>query len=445
MSDKFVTKIIWQYSEILDEETMAFLHGIAEDYRKVKNIAYSRYTGAKSINKLAPGYEILNEMRTSGLRQQLELPVVYFEMALFEAIWDIKAMWKSVKSKLMSVTNRHEGLSADEKSYIRLVLSINSVYAAVLECKSYEMPDKAKNLNVDLKRLNNKIRRWTRKYKVVPKAEKSDTFRLTPMAYTYKSGGIRIASRIDRKRVFIPLKDPTQYKRQLNVVIMENYIKIAVPIDIKVSQCYDAVKTVYCYVGYWDMLTLSNGNVYGQGLSELVKPETERLCIKNNERNKVYKVYSDSLLQGDVQKAKKIKVNNLGKIKYNRQKNKARSKTVEYINSELNRMIETEMPCKVIITSQSNYKRYAKYGQDMKAVTSRSFSGFIRERLAFKCQINGIEFVEINSKDTSFVCSGCGSVGERKNGVFKCKSCGLEMSAALNSAKNIENKYLLKG
>lgn len=86
MSSEVVTKTIWQFSEKLDAETMDFLREIASDYSKVKNYAYNRYSGIKSIDKLVPGYEILNEMRAGGMRQQLNLPVVYFEMALFEAI-----------------------------------------------------------------------------------------------------------------------------------------------------------------------------------------------------------------------------------------------------------------------------------------------------------------------------------------------------------------------
>lgn len=60
---------------------MDFLCGIASDCSKVKNYAYNRYSGIKSIDKLFPGYEILNEMRAGGMRQQLNLPVVYFETA----------------------------------------------------------------------------------------------------------------------------------------------------------------------------------------------------------------------------------------------------------------------------------------------------------------------------------------------------------------------------
>ena len=152
MSEETITKNIWQYSEKLDDETMSFLREIAIDYNKVKNYALARYSGIKSIDKLVPGYEILNEMRAGGLRQQLNLPVVYFEMAIFEAIWDIKAMWQNLKNKITSLANQNEDLSDDDKSYIRLVMKINSVYSAILNDRQYEMPQKAANLNIDVKK-----------------------------------------------------------------------------------------------------------------------------------------------------------------------------------------------------------------------------------------------------------------------------------------------------
>jgi len=260
---------------------MSFLCDISKDYNKVKNYAFSRYSGIKSINKLVPGYEVLNEMRTSGLRQQLNLPVVYFEMALFEAIWDIKAMWQNLKNKIMSLTNQSETLSDDDKSYIRIILKINSVFYAVLNDKPYEMPVKAVKLDIDVRRLNNIIKRWTRKYKSISKSENGNTFRVTPTGYSYVKGGIKLVSRISRKRMFIPLKDTTPYKRQLNIVIMEDYIKIAVPTEKSVVNHEDYNNVIYAHIGFKDMITLSNGNIYGANLNDLVLPETDRLKEKN--------------------------------------------------------------------------------------------------------------------------------------------------------------------
>ena len=49
-SDGTITKIVWQYSEPLPEETMEFLKGIAADCCKVKNYVYEKYSGVKYLN-----------------------------------------------------------------------------------------------------------------------------------------------------------------------------------------------------------------------------------------------------------------------------------------------------------------------------------------------------------------------------------------------------------
>ena len=46
-----------------------------------------------NVNRLTPVYSILNEMRCCGLRQQLNMPAVYYELAISEAVGDIKGVW----------------------------------------------------------------------------------------------------------------------------------------------------------------------------------------------------------------------------------------------------------------------------------------------------------------------------------------------------------------
>ena len=100
-TDNTVTKTVWQYSELLPEETMAFLRGIAADYCKVKNYVYGRYSGIRSLNNLTPVYNILNEMRGCGLREQLDLPAVYYELAIADAVTNILRKGSAAVSRQM--------------------------------------------------------------------------------------------------------------------------------------------------------------------------------------------------------------------------------------------------------------------------------------------------------------------------------------------------------
>ncbi|MCI9026059.1 MAG: hypothetical protein HFG92_16870, partial [Dorea sp.] len=89
-----VCKTIHQYNrEPIKEADMEKLQEIAEDYRKVKNYVYSRYGGIASLSKIYPGYTVQNEMTGSGYRETLGMPAVYFYLAIFDALGDIKSQW----------------------------------------------------------------------------------------------------------------------------------------------------------------------------------------------------------------------------------------------------------------------------------------------------------------------------------------------------------------
>lgn len=436
-----VTKTIWQYSDPLPEETMEFLRGIATDYCKVKNDVYRRYSGVKNLDRLTPVYSILNEMRYCGLRERLKLPAVYYELAIADAVTDIKGSWGIVKNKLRALITANENLSADDRQYLRTILKVNSAYAAVLTYQEYELPKRVKDLDVDVNRLNNLLRRLTRKYLTQPSSDTVDSFRISPNGYSYKDGAMRIVCRVPRKRIAIPLKDERTFDRQIQVQIRENNVALAVPTETKIKRHDDYQNTLYVYIGYQDMFTLSSGAVYGKALAELVSPETERLARKNRERSKMYATYQKNAACGNLQKAENIEVNNLGKSKYDRQKERERLRTTAYINSEINRMFREEKPRKIVITKPVTRNKTAHYSKTVNRRLARSFGGYIRERLAYKCLINSIELDTINAKGTGSICSYCGAEGKRQKTDFLCENCGIQTTIPLNSARNIKIKY----
>ena len=443
-ADSTVTKTIWQYSEPLPEETMTFLKGIAADYCKVKNYVYRKYSGVKNVNNLTPVYNILNEMRHCGLREQLNLPVVYYELAIADAVTNIKCSWGTVRNKISECITTNENLSEDDRIYLRTVLKMNGVYAAILNQQEYVMPRNAAELDIDVKHLNNLLCRLTRRYLTQPKTDCTDSFRISPNGYSYKDGAIRIVCRIPRKRISIPLRDDRVFDRQLQIQIRQNDIVLAVPVEAKVKRHQDYINTIYVHMGSKDMFTLSNEHIYGEALEELTSPETERLAKKNTERRKMYTAYMQSTENGDTRKAESIEANNLGKRKYDRQKEKEKVKTTTFINAEINRMIKAEKPARVVITKPVTKNKSKIYSKSANRKLARKFNSYIRERLAYKCKVHSIELVEISSNHTGNICSMCGEEGKRQGREFVCESCGLKITIALNSARNIQQKYLAK-
>ena len=232
-TENTVTKTVWQYSEPLPEETMTFLKGIAVDCCKVRNCVYGKYSGIRNLNNLTPVYNILNEMRYCGLREQLNLPVVYYELAITDAVSNMKSNWSNVKNRIGECITANENLSDKDKLYLRTVLKLNSVYAAILNHQEYEMPKNAAGLDIDEKRLNNLLCRLTRRYLTQPGSDNTDSFRISPNGYSYKDGAMRIVCRIPRKRISIPLRDNRMFDRQIQILIRQDDVALAVPMHLK--------------------------------------------------------------------------------------------------------------------------------------------------------------------------------------------------------------------
>lgn len=439
-----ITKTVWQYSEILPEETMEFLRGIALDYNKVKKYTYKRYSGIKSLGRLTPAFDIMSEVRHSGIRTQLGLPSAYFDPAIIEAVADIKGMWGMLKNKLGMLITANEHLSDVDKLYLRTILKLDKIYAAVLNHEKYEMPKKTQGLEIDIEHLNSFLCRLTRKYLTKLESDSTDHFSIAPSGYAYREGAIFIASRNAGQRIAIPLKDDHLCNRQIRLCIRKDYAALAIPVETKIKKHEDYKNTVFIHIGYQDMFTLSNGNIYGQSLGGMTSIETQRLTDKNRERAKVRAVYQQSIESGDMEKVDSIITNNFGTEKYNKYKEKERAKTQTFINTEINRMLAAEKPKRIVITKPVTIGKTKLSSKSANRKMTRSFNGYIRERLSYKCRINSIELIEINSKGTGSVCSCCGAEGKRLPEGFYCPSCGYEAAISLNGAKNIESKYAKK-
>lgn len=436
--EKVITKTARQLTQELPEETMEFLKGIAADYAKVKVSVYERYSGIRSLGKLASIYDIMTEMRHCGLREQLELPSVYYELAVRDGVSDIKSMWGIVKNKIRTQVTANENLSGDDRMYLRTVLKLDKVYAAILNHEDYPAPEKTAGLDIDLNRLNNLLRRLTRKHLTRPEAGRADSFCVTPAGYSYKDNALYLVSRIPRKRVALPLKDHKTSARQIRICVKKEHAEIFIPTEKKKQKHKDYQNTIYVHLGYQNMCTLSSGNIYGEKLGELSSAKSERLLEKNRERSRVQKQYREILASGDKKRAKELKANNLGVQKYTQMKKQEQAKIETYVNTELNRMLETEKPKRVVITRPVTINKKAlKYKISNRKVTEGP-QGYVRKRLSQKCQANSIELAEINSKGTGTTCSNCGREGKRLLEGFVCESCGFKSTIALNGARNIE-------
>ncbi|HCT91823.1 MAG TPA: hypothetical protein DF613_10675 [Lachnospiraceae bacterium] len=419
-------KTVCQYSrEPVPPEDMAKFREIAADYGKVKNYVYARYGGVGGLLKIYPGYTVQNEMTASGLRAELSLPSVYFYLAVFEALGDIKAQWTGTKAKILKTVGQNENFSPEEKHYLRFLLKASNAFEAAVNQRPIRLPGKLQArleevaARVDAEKLHRYLRRLVRKYHTKPQKTSAATgFSIAERAYRYGDHGIYISTKQSRKRIFVPLTDNNSYKNQLYIRLYpeRSAIEIRVPVYVAVQSHEDYTGEIGLAMGMFTMLTTHEGHSYGGRLGE-------------------YQTAYAEWMRNQTMSYSRNRADNPGRKKYNAKKRRYVEQMHSYINHELNRFLRTEKPRIVYIPKLPRPKPNGVDKRINNSVTMWQ-RGYIRERLRQKCREQSVEYVEVWGKGISRECCRCGAPGKKKDGVFSCPGCGYEAEEKVNTAGN---------
>lgn len=429
MPSKTVYKVIHQYSRgPIPEEDMQKLQEIAADYGKVKNYVYARFGGIASLSKLYPGYTVQNEMTASGLRDTLGLPSVYFYLAIFEALGDLKAQWSRTKAQIQKNVSQNEGFTEEEKHYLGFLLKVSNAFEQVLNQSPIELTKELKaqyellSGQVDTGKLHRYLCRQVRKYHVKLRTEKISGFSISERAYRYGDEGIYISTKEKRKRIHVSLTDHNQYDCQLYIKLnsKERTIEIHVPIQMAVRKHPDYNHKIGIAFGMYTMLTTDQGHRYGEelGTHQLGYADWIRAQTGSYQRNKG---------------------NNPGRKKYYAKKRRLEEQLHSYINQELNRFFSIEKPQTIYMVRLPGTQTKGENKRINHSVGLWQ-RGYIRKRLAQKCEEQSVEIVEVLGKDISRECSCCGAMGRKIDGSFHCPSCSYEEEEKVNTARNAKKR-----
>lgn len=397
---------------------------IAKDYSDVKNYVYQRYGGIKGLQKIYPGYTVQNEMTNSGLRAKLGLPSVYFYLAIFDALGDIKNQWTQTRSRIEKCIRENENLTPEDKHYLRFVMKQSRCFESILLEKEmslseeWENPLKELRENVNEKRLHQYLRRQVRRHLKKMHTDTEDVFSVSAQAYRYDDHGIYLAIKEKRKRIFIPLTDNNRYTSQLNIRIFpeEGNLIIHVPVETRIRQNHDYQNAVGLAVGIRTMFVTDQGHIYGEKYSDYQY------------------ALADYVREGN-SRYRRNRTKNPGRKKYTAGKERLEAALHTYINAEINRMLQTERPAVIYLPK---LPQSSKAGINKKINNSVSMwqRGYVRNRLSQKCKEKSIELVEVFGKDISNECSQCGTIGKKTKDIFTCDACGARLPERENTAKN---------
>ncbi|WNM39506.1 transposase [Micromonospora halotolerans] len=242
-----------------------------------------------------------------------------------------------------------------------------------------------------------------------------------------------------RKMVRIPLSTAVAPTGTLRLILRGGRVEIHYQVDasqMRSSQrpCGDA--TVGVDKGYTEALTDSDGQPHGVQLGELLTRESDRLKERNRRRAKLRSIANNAALRGDHAKAHRIKVNNLGTVKRDRQAARHRARVRTEIFTAVHQVVDKANA----VIAEDLTQRFTGRKNLPKNINRRLAAwtkGVTAEALRNVSERRGSALVHVNAAYTSQTCHRCARFGRRRGDRFHCTSCGVVWQADVNAAINI--------
>lgn len=425
--------------------------------RNIKNYVWSRYSGIGSLLKQS-GWTIRDELIQEDLLSK-KITKTFSRTAIEKSASTIKSNWTRTKKSVKKAIAQNENLTEDDKHYLYLCLKHTPTLYNILNYKKVDYQiDYLKDLKVDVHRLNNLLRRYIRRYKTKAYTNKAN---LTLPSSLYKfnpcNNEFTLTGKKRNSKVKITLiGNIPKLKGTLELVKNQksNQYYLHVPLDRVISKknMTDESEILGLDVGITDLITLSNGSVYGANSSELFYTLSDNLVNKNRSRLFAYKRKLEQRIleeQDDAkksileQKLKNLENNNLGSKKRISKISKYKSRIASHINCELNKMIKEEDIEEIVredLNWSSKKKNVSKKQQNRFSTWSK---GLLLERLSVKLAEKGITETIVNPAYTSQVCCKCNHLGDRKGKEFKCSNCNLSIDADFNASIIIKKRKFI--
>ena len=426
--------------------------------RNIKNYVWSRYSGIGSLLKQS-GWTIRDELIQKDLLSK-KITKTLSRVAIEKSASTIKTNWTTTKKKVKNAIKQNENLTEDDKRYLFLCLKHTPTLYNILNYKKVNYTtDYLKDLKIDVHRLNNLLRRYIRRYKTKSHTNKTNVI-LTSNLYKFNSNDntFMFLRKAKNSRIEISLTgNIPKLKGTLELVKNQksNQYYLHVPLDriIIKKEMTEQSEILGLDVGITDLITLSNGSIYGANSAELFYTLSDNLVNKNRSRLFSYKRQLEERILTEQeepekaileQKLRNLENNNLGSKKRISKISKYKSRIVSHINCELNKMVKEE-DIEEIVREDLNWvsKKKKNVSRKQQNRFSTWSKGVLLERLSVKLAENGIKETIVNPAYTSQVCCKCNHLGNRNGKVFKCLNCNLNIDADFNASINTKKRKFI--
>lgn len=404
-------------------------------YGSVSGLSISRYPRAVRDAWVKNGQGL-----TTGLQARA------WKGTMDEAFGTVKSLWSNAKTKVRSALYKLKRFTKEEKHYVFYLLKADELLHEVLTASPFDLPEIFKGKNIDREKVHKWLASRLRAYKgSKPKQKKATTFTLDSNMYDLKEDEkgrlwLGVMSLTPRKRIHLRLSSPRRFSGNIRVVLRGGQVEIHYTGEEDCPEPKEGQKVVGIDKGFKEVLTDSEGTIYGEGFGEQLRTESDRLSEKNKKRNNIRAVAEKS----DLEKAERIKKNNLGRKKYNKHKWTARNKINTHIGTAVHEFFQQKQPDVVAGEALNfNYQGKKSLPKKVRRYFSSWLKGVLQVVIEMRCLRSGATYASVNAAYTSQVCSWCGWLGKRSGDTFHCLNvrCGRVVDADYNGARNVALRY----
>jgi IS605 OrfB family transposase len=378
--------------------------------------------------------------------QRSGLQARQWKMALDEVFYTMSGYTEVWKKVVIQDIKKNEKITEIEQHYLFYILCFHSLIYDI--CKDHPIKvEKEFSITEERKLyLNKYLHNLIRKRMGRRPLSKSLTFTIDPCMYDVKKDKkgktwISITSLIPNKRVKLQLTDDHKINGNLTVKILKTRIEIIECEDVMCKRAQDNIsENVIAFdKGITNLINSSSEKKYGRNFGKSMNEFSDRRKDKGVKRNRLDLIKEKHILKGKLKKVRNIMKFNLGHIKYDKITEIERKELERQINEALNNFLKCEN-IHTLVVENLNFCSWKKYlTKDQKRRFSAWLKGYLRERIEYKCQQNGVLLAEINAAYTSQTCPFCGYVhsDNRMGSKFHCLSCGREGDADYFASLNI--------
>jgi putative transposase len=401
----------------LNKDKASELAALISAYAREKNDHLQAFTPA-IFAKLPDARTYRDQLVARKYRSPHGLQARMWKMALKDAYETMDKYWVSIAEDIRLLIYRKRNWT-DEMRHYAFWLLINPMQVAALYARKtpippqFEIPKSERNAVVKIiaREVRKRVMRFPRVKTVRSMALDADMYTVTISPTGCQQ--IKVMGFTPRKRITIPLLGTGPISGNIRVVMepRARICEVHTTVALKVPKDTPTGNDAAVDIGQSEVFTDDHGKRYGKQFGKFLKRASEVDLNKGRKRAKLHAVRKKVLAKGDLAKARRIKVNNLGYKKLNRRREHHRSECTLLVNTAYNQFLHHRKPTR-FAQERLDFRGKGK-SKAISRHTVQMRNTIINKRSQFKASAAGACRQRVNPAYSSQLCPRCGYVHPR--------------------------------